>query len=127
MDIKKILAVDDSITMRKMVAFCLESVGYEVVTASDGVAAYEMTQTTKFDLVLTDQHMPRMDGLTLITQLRTVPDYQKTPILMLTTESGDDMKSKGRSAGASGWLVKPFNPDRLLEVVKKLIGPSDCK
>ena len=72
--------------------------------------------------MLTDQNMPRMDGLTLIKLLRGLPTYEKTPILMLTTESSDEMKQKGRAAGANGWLVKPFDPQRLIEVVKKVIG-----
>jgi two-component system chemotaxis response regulator CheY len=75
-----------------------------------------------FDLVLTDQNMPRMDGLSLIRALRKLTNYQRVPILMLTTESSDDMKAKGRAAGANGWLVKPFDPQRLTEVVRKVIG-----
>src|SRR5450830_868729 len=98
---KTILAVDDSSSLRQMVAFSLKAAGYQV---------------------LTDQNMPRMDGLALIKLLRGLPAYQKTPILMLTTESSDEMKSKGRAAGANGWLVKPFDPQRLIEVVKKVIG-----
>jgi two-component system chemotaxis response regulator CheY len=73
-------------------------------------------------LILTDQNMPRMDGLTLVKNLRAMPDYKSAPILILTTESSDDMKAKGRAAGATGWLVKPFDPPKLLEVVKKVIG-----
>ena len=90
--------------------------------AVDGQDGLDKAKTQIFDLVLTDQNMPRMDGFTLIRSLRTLPTYQKIPILMLTTESSDEMKAKGRAAGANGWLVKPFDPQRLTEVVKKVIG-----
>ena len=119
---QSILAVDDSASMRQMVAFTLKSAGYNVVEAVDGQDAYEKSNGRDFDLVLTDQNMPRMDGLQLIKLLRELPSYAKTPILMLTTESSDEMKAKGRAAGANGWLVKPFDPQRLIEVVKKVIG-----
>ena len=117
-----ILAVDDSASMRKMVSFTLVGAGFKVVEAVDGQDAYEKAQTQHFDLVLTDQNMPRMDGLTLIKNLRGMPQYAKTPILMLTTESSDAMKAQGRAAGATGWLVKPFDPQKLSEVVRKVIG-----
>lgn len=117
-----ILAVDDSPSMRQMVAFTLKNAGFNVVEAVDGQDAYEKAASRDFNLVLTDQNMPRMDGLSLIKLLRALPDYQKVPILMLTTESSDEMKQKGRAAGANGWLVKPFDPQRLIEVVKKVIG-----
>ena len=119
---KAILAVDDSGSLRQMVVFSLRAAGYRVTEAVDGVDGLEKATAQVFDLVLTDQNMPRMDGLTLIRSLRGLPSYQKVPILMLTTESGDDMKQKGKTAGANGWLVKPFDPQRLTEVVKKVIG-----
>jgi len=119
---KTILAVDDSSSLRQMVAFSLKAAGYNVVEAVDGQDGLEKAKQQSVDLVLTDQNMPKMDGLQLIKTLRTLPDYAKTPILMLTTESSDEMKSKGRAAGANGWLVKPFDPQRLIEVVKKVIG-----
>ena len=119
---KTILAVDDSSSLRQMVAFSLKAAGYQVVEAVDGQDGLDKARQQTVDLVLTDQNMPRMDGLALIKQLRGLPDYQKVPILMLTTESSDEMKSKGRAAGANGWLVKPFDPQRLIEVVKKVIG-----
>jgi two-component system chemotaxis response regulator CheY len=119
---KTILAVDDSSSLRQMVAFSLKAAGYQVVEAVDGQDGLDKAKLQTVDLVLTDQNMPRMDGLTLIKLLRNLPTYQKVPILMLTTESSDDMKSKGRAAGANGWLVKPFDPQRLIEVVKKVIG-----
>ncbi len=119
---KTILAVDDSTSIRQMVSFTLKSSGYEVIEAIDGMDGLEKAKTKTFNLVLTDQNMPRMDGLTLIKNLRNLPQYKTTPILMLTTESSDAMKSQGRAAGATGWLVKPFDPQKLIEVVKKVIG-----
>lgn len=119
---KTILAVDDSGSLRQMLCFTLKSAGYSVVEAVDGQDGLTKARSTRFDLVLTDQNMPTMDGLTLIRSLRALPEYEKTPILMLTTESSDEMKAKGRAAGANGWLVKPFDPRRLTEVVKKVIG-----
>lgn len=119
---KTILAVDDSGSLRQMVAFSLKAAGYQVIEAVDGQDGLDKARNQVVDLVLTDQNMPRMDGLTLIRSLRALPSYQKVPILMLTTESGDEMKAKGRAAGANGWLVKPFDPQKLTEVVKKVIG-----
>jgi len=116
-----ILAVDDSPSMRKMVSFTLTGAGYQVVEAVDGQDAYEKAQVQSFDLVLTDQNMPKMDGLGLTRKLREHPQFKTTPILMLTTESSDLMKQAGRAAGATGWLVKPFDPVKLLEVIKKVI------
>ena len=119
---KTILAVDDSASIRQMVAFTLKSSGYEVAEAIDGMDGLEKAKAKSVNLILTDQNMPRMDGLTLIKNLRGLPQYASTPILMLTTESSDTMKSQGRAAGATGWLVKPFDPQKLIEVVRKVIG-----
>lgn len=119
---KTILAVDDSASIRKMIAFTLKGAGYEVLDAVDGQDGLDKAKTERIDLVLTDQNMPRMDGLTLIRTLRAMSEYKTTPILMLTTESSDVMKQQGRTAGATGWLVKPFDPQKLVEVVKKVIG-----
>ena len=116
-----ILAVDDSASMRQMVSFTLKSAGYNVVEAVDGQDAYEKTNGRDFDLVLTDQNMPRMDGISLTKKLRDNPKFKSTPILILTTESSDQMKQAGRSAGATGWLVNPFDPGRLIEVIQKVI------
>ena len=121
---KKILAVDDSGSLRQMLAFSLRSGGYDVTDAVDGTDGLRKAQATQFDLVLTDQNMPNMDGLTLIRSLRALPAYRSVPILMLTTESSPEMKAKGREAGANGWMVKPFDPNKLLEVVAKVIGPG---
>jgi two-component system chemotaxis response regulator CheY len=104
-----------------MVSFTLVGAGYQVVEAIDGVDAFEKALAQSFDLVLTDQNMPRMDGLGLTRKLREHPKFKTIPILMLTTESSDLMKQAGRAAGATGWLVKPFDPARLIEVIKKVI------
>lgn len=119
---KTVLAVDDSASIRQMVSFTLKSAGYDVVEAVDGMDGLEKAKSKSINLVLTDQNMPRMDGLTLIKNLRALPQYASTPILMLTTESSDAMKAQGREAGATGWLVKPFDPQKLIEVVRKVIG-----
>ncbi len=116
-----ILAVDDSPSMRKMVSFTLTGAGYQVVEAVDGIDAFEKAQAQAFDLILTDQNMPRLDGLGLTRKLREHPQFKSIPILVLTTESSDLMKQAGRAAGATGWLVKPFDPARLIEVIKKVI------
>jgi len=119
---KTVLSVDDSSSIRQMVAFTLKGAGYEVIEASDGQEGLEKAKMKTVDMVLTDQNMPRMDGLTMIKNLRAMPSYKSVPILMLTTESGDAMKQQGKAAGATGWLVKPFDPAKLLEVTKKVIG-----
>ena len=121
---KTILAIDDSTSIRQMVAFTLKSSGYTVIEAADGQEGLDKANANAdaITLILTDQNMPRMDGLTLTRTLRGMPQFAKTPILMLTTESSDEMKSQGMAAGATGWLVKPFDPHKLLEVVKKVIG-----
>lgn len=119
---KTVLTVDDSASIRQMVAFTLKGAGYDVVEAGDGQEGLEKARARPVNLVLTDQNMPKMDGITLIKSLRTMPGYSGVPILMLTTESGDGMKMQGKAAGATGWLVKPFDPAKLLEVVKKVIG-----
>lgn len=117
---RKILAVDDSPSIRQMVAFTLKSEGHTVVEAADGAEGVAKARAEKFDLILTDQNMPKMDGFTLIKTLRALPEYHSTPILMLTTESSEAMKTQGRAAGATGWMVKPFNPTKLLEVIGKV-------
>ncbi len=119
---KTILVVDDSPSNRRMVQFTLKSEGYDVFVAEDGQDGLEKAIGRQADLVVTDQNMPRMDGLTLIKSLRANSRYRTVPILMLTTESSDEMKGKGRAAGATGWMVKPFDPKRLIEIVQKVIG-----
>lgn len=118
---QSILAVDDSPSMRKMVSFTLSGAGYKVVEAVDGVDALEKAEAQQIDLVLADQNMPRLDGIGLTKKLRDHPRFKNTPILILTTESSDQMKQAGRAAGATGWLVKPFDPNRLIEVIQKVI------
>lgn len=116
-----ILAVDDSASMRQMVAFTLKGAGYNVIEAADGADALEKAKGARVDLVLTDQNMPRMDGIGLTRKLRESPKFSSTPILILTTESSDQMKQAGRAAGATGWLVKPFDPAKLVEVIGKVL------
>jgi two-component system chemotaxis response regulator CheY len=119
---KHILIVDDSPSIRQMVEVTLKSANYIVTTAQDGQEALYLCKFTHFDFVLTDQNMPRMDGLTLIKSLRTFSAYSTTPIIMLTTEASDGMKAQGKAAGATGWMVKPFDPTKLLEVLKKVLS-----
>jgi two-component system chemotaxis response regulator CheY len=107
--------------MRQMVSFTLKNAGYNVTEAVDGQDALEKANTRDFDLVLTDQNMPRMDGIGLTKKLRDHPKFKNTPILILTTESSDQMKQAGKGAGATGWLVKPFDPVKLIEVIKKVV------
>jgi two-component system chemotaxis response regulator CheY len=116
-----ILAVDDSASMRQLVSFTLKSAGYDVTDAVDGIDAWEKASRNHYSLVLTDQNMPRLDGIGLTKKLRGHPGFKDTPILLLTTESSDQMKQQGRAAGATGWLVKPFDPTKLLEVIARVI------
>lgn len=118
----RILAVDDSTSMRQMVAFTLSSAGFDVAEAEDGSVALNMAQKEHFSLVLADVNMPNMDGISLVRSLRGLPDYKFTPMLMLTTESSPEKKQEGKAAGATGWLVKPFNPDQLVATVKRVLG-----
>jgi two-component system, chemotaxis family, chemotaxis protein CheY len=117
---KLVLTVDDSAAIREMLAYVLKSAGHRVIEAEDGMDGLQKALGNKVDLVITDQSMPKMDGITLVKALRALPQYKKVPILLLTTESADDMKDEGRSAGATGWLVKPFDPTKLIEVVEKV-------
>ena len=119
---QRILAVDDSASMRQMVSFTLKGAGYDVEEAADGKQALDLAKSGKFNLVISDVNMPVMDGISLIKELRTLADYKFTPILMLTTESTSDKKQEGKAAGATGWIVKPFNPDQLLNTIKKVLG-----
>lgn len=118
----RILVVDDSASMRQMVAFALTSAGFDVDEAEDGQVALGRAQGQRFNAVVTDVNMPNMDGIALIRALRGLPDYKFTPMLMLTTESGIEKKAEGKAAGATGWLVKPFNPDQLIATVQKVLG-----
>jgi two-component system, chemotaxis family, chemotaxis protein CheY len=115
------MTVDDSASMRQMVSFTLHSGGYEVVEAIDGVDALSKLLGRDLDLFLTDINMPNMDGIELTRQLRALPKYKFVPIVLLTTESDLDKKQEGKAAGATAWIVKPFNPEQLLAVVKKIV------
>lgn len=117
----KILAVDDARTMRELVRSILEGEGHEVAVAEDGVKAIEFARQNAVDLVLTDINMPNMNGISLVTKLRLLADYENTPIIMLTTESSDYKKTKARNMGADAWLQKPFDPPRLLKAVNTML------
>ena len=116
-----ILVVDDSNSIRDMVSFTLKSASYNVVEAKDGVDGLNKARNEIFDLVISDVNMPNMDGVTLCKELRQLPSFKFVPILMLTTESSTEMKMKGKAAGATGWLVKPFNPEKLLATIKRVV------
>jgi two-component system chemotaxis response regulator CheY len=118
---RQILTVDDSASIRQMVSFTLTKAGYEITEAVDGRNGLEKAGGKTFDLVITDLNMPNMDGIEMITAIRKLPGYKFTPILMLTTESQAEKKDAGRKAGATGWIVKPFNADQLIAVVQKLV------
>ncbi|TWA69173.1 two-component system chemotaxis response regulator CheY [Azospirillum brasilense] len=117
---KTILTVDDSKTIRDMVAFTLRNAGYGVTEAVDGTAGLAEVNRQKFDCIITDLNMPGMDGLALTRAIRGSAFNRATPVLLLTTEADPAKKTAGREAGATGWLVKPFNPDKLVETVKKV-------
>ncbi len=118
---KRILTVDDSASVRQMVSFTLSSAGYELIEAVDGKDGLGKAGTAKFDLIITDLNMPNMDGIEMISAVRKLPGYAFIPILMLTTESQAEKKDAGRKAGATGWIVKPFNTEQLLAVVHRLV------
>ncbi|MGF1742002.1 response regulator [Vibrio profundum] len=117
----KILAVDDSVSIRQMVSHTLKDAGYDVETANDGRDALNKAQKTKFDVVISDVNMPVMGGFDFVKAIRGNPQYKFIPILMLTTETSTEKKQQGKSVGATGWLVKPFNPETLLKTLKRVI------
>ncbi len=118
--IKTVLTVDDSKTMREMVAFTLSQAGYKVLEAEDGLAGIKVLAGNVVDAIITDLNMPNLDGIGFIRQVRGNSKHRFTPILMLSTEGDAAKKQEGKSAGATGWLVKPFSPDKLVEVIKKV-------
>lgn len=118
---KKVLVVDDSVTMRQMVSFTLREASFEVMEAENGQEGLKKVEGQKFDLIVTDLNMPVMDGLTFIRNVRGLAASKYVPILMLTTESQAEKKSEGKSAGATGWIVKPFDPPKLLAVINKVL------
>ncbi|MGD9158930.1 MAG: response regulator [Desulfobacteraceae bacterium] len=119
---KKIMTVDDSASMRQMISFTLSSEGYEVMDAVDGEDAIRKLDGKEVDLTITDLNMPNLDGIGLIKRLKEKPEHKFMPILMLTTESQESRKKEGKAAGAAGWIVKPFKPEQLVAVVKKILG-----
>lgn len=118
---KKIMTVDDSISVRQMVAFTLKEAGYSIVEAVDGLDGLNKAKSIPINMIITDLNMPNMDGIEFIRNVRTLPQYKYIPIIMLTTESQQEKKMAGKSAGATGWIVKPFNADQLLAVVRKVL------
>lgn len=113
----RILAVDDSAAMRRIIGATLQAAGHEVVEACDGDEALSIARDSRVDLVLTDLNMPRLDGIGLVRALRELPAYAYTPLFVLTTESSVEHKRQGREAGATGWVVKPFHPERLIRLI----------
>jgi two-component system chemotaxis response regulator CheY len=120
---RTILVVDDSTSLRTAVRIALSDAGYDVVEAEDGQTALSKLDGRKFHLVLSDVNMPRLDGIGFVAAMKQLPAYKYTPVVMLTTESGQDKMAKGKAAGAKAWIVKPFNPPQLLDVVSKLVMP----
>jgi two-component system, chemotaxis family, chemotaxis protein CheY len=119
---KTILTVDDSASIRQMVSFTLKDAGYNVIEAKDGNDALTKLKGTVIDMVVTDLNMPNLDGLEFIRVLRCMPAFKFVPIIMLTTESQMEKKQAGKFAGATGWIVKPFQPEQLIAVVKRVLG-----
>jgi len=117
-----ILVIDDSKAIRDMMKVILEKNGHSVQTAEDGFVALEVAQSARFDIIFTDINMPKMSGIALVPKLRALPDYEHTPIVMVTTENADHRKKKAKVNGATGWLEKPISEDRILKAIDKLLG-----
>lgn len=117
---KTIVTIDDSMSIREIVKLSLAPYGYNVLTAEDGISGLQLCSNNRVDLVLTDLNMPRLNGIALIAKLRALPAYRFTPIVMLTTESQASQKMAGKQAGATGWIVKPFDSPKLLQIVQRL-------
>lgn len=120
---KLIMVVDDSASLRQVVGIALKGAGYDVLEACDGEDALEKLTGQKVNLIISDVNMPNMDGITLVKEIKQLPQYKFTPIMMLTTESQESKKQEGKSAGAKAWVVKPFQPPVLLDAVSKLVLP----
>ncbi|MFC2323881.1 MAG: response regulator [Bacteroides sp.] len=118
---KKILIVDDSESIREVVSFTLENEGFEVLVANDGTDALKFLDGREIDMIITDLHMPEMDGITLIKHVREMEAYQRIPILFLTTESQTAKKMEAKEAGATGWIIKPFVPAKLIAALQKVL------
>jgi two-component system, chemotaxis family, chemotaxis protein CheY len=119
---KKVMTVEDSSSIRQLIVSNLDEAGYNVLEAPDGQAAYDILKDTMVDMVITDLNMPNLDGIGLIKALRALSDYRFIPIILLTTESQKSKVKEGKDAGVTGWIVKPFDPQYLISVVKKMIG-----
>ncbi|BCB28663.1 response regulator [Sulfurimicrobium lacus] len=120
---KTILIVDDSTTLRQVVSIALKGAGYDVIEGSDGKDALAKLTGQKVHLIISDVNMPNMDGFTFVSEVKKLPAYKFTPIIMLTTEAGEEKKAAGQAAGAKAWMVKPFKPEQMLNAVSKLILP----
>lgn len=120
---KTIMIVDDSASLRQVVSIALKGAGYDVIEGSDGKDALRKLTGQKVHLIVSDVNMPNMDGITMVQEIKKLPAYKFTPIIMLTTEAGDDKKAAGQAAGAKAWMVKPFKPEQLLMAVSKLVLP----
>jgi two-component system chemotaxis response regulator CheY len=120
---KTILVVDDSATLRQVVGIALKGAGYDVIEACDGKDALAKLNGQKIHLIISDVNMPNMDGITFVAEAKKLPDYKFTPVIMLTTEAGENRKQAGQAAGAKAWVVKPFQPAQMLAAVSKLIAP----
>lgn len=120
---KTILIVDDSASLRQVVAIALKGAGYDVIEGCDGVDGLAKLDGTKIHLIISDVNMPNMDGLTMVQKIKEMPAYKFTPIVMLTTEAGGDKKDIGKASGVKAWMVKPFKPDQMISAVQKLIMP----
>jgi two-component system chemotaxis response regulator CheY len=117
-----ILTVDDSASIRMAIRIALSGAGYTVTEADDGSTGLAKAKTTRFDMIITDLNMPKMDGLSMIKEIRKLPNQAGVPIIFVTTESDDGMKAQAKAAGATGWLVKPFQPDQIIKIAKKVLG-----
>ena len=120
---KTIMIVDDSATLRQVVGIALKGAGYDVLEACDGKDALSRLDGRKIHLIICDVNMPNMDGISFVKQMKTLPSYKFTPVIMLTTEAGEDKKREGQAAGARAWVVKPFQPPQMLDAVSKLVLP----
>lgn len=120
---KTIMIVDDSASLRQVVSIALKSSGYDVIESTDGKDALAKLTGQKVHLIISDVNMPNMDGITFVKEVKKLPDYKFTPVIMLTTEAGEDKKAAGQAAGAKAWVVKPFKPEQMITAVAKLILP----
>jgi len=120
---KTILIVDDSDSLREVVGIALKNAGYEVIEGADGQEGLNQLDGKKIHLIISDVNMPNMNGIEMVKKIKEMAEYKFTPIIMLTTESGEDLKDEGRSAGVKAWMVKPFKPEQMLDAVSKLIMP----